>query len=172
MFAARLLWTDLDATQSKTSKHVSINGGLAGMILGALGCAAVYLWAFERGRTSPDFPALPPSSMNAVLLALSFITMFLLASGAFAIVAVREHMQRVLGLSDAEVITGFPRPAEQTTTAAPSAARHGGIAILSERSGARVSVTSSSEEAARSDELFKSESDIAVRTLTSDSARF
>src|SRR5262245_21593788 len=70
MFAARLLWTDLDATQSKTSKHLSINAGLAGMILGALGCAAVYLWAFEGGRTSPDFPALPPSSMNAVLLAL------------------------------------------------------------------------------------------------------
>ena len=172
MFAARLLWTDLDATQSKTSKHLSVNGGLAGMILGALGCAAVYLWAFEGGRTSPDFPALPPSSMNAVLLALSFITLFLLASGAFAIVAVREHMQRVLGLSDAEVITGLPRPAEQTTTAAPSAARHGGIAILSERSGVRVSATSGNEEGARSDELFKSESDIAVRTLTSDSARF
>jgi hypothetical protein len=171
MFAARLLWTDLDATQSKTSKHLSINGGLAGMILGALSCAAVYLWAFEGGRASRDFPALPPSSMNAVLLALSFITLFLLASGAFAIVAVREHMQRVLGLSDAEVITGLPRPAEQTS-AAPAASRHGAIAILSERSGVRGSATSGNEEGARSDELFKSESDIAVRALTTDSARF
>ena len=80
------------------------------MILGALGCAAIYLWAFEGGRTSRDFPALPPSSMNAVLLALSFITLFLLASGAFAIVAVREHMQRVLGLSDAEVIAACRDP--------------------------------------------------------------
>ena len=171
MFAARLLWTDLDAVQSKTSKRLSINGGLAGMILGALGCAAIYLWAFEGGRTSRDFPALPPSSMNAVLLALSFITLFLLASGAFAIVAVREHMQRVLGLSDAEVITGLPKSVEPTTSAAPSAARHGGIAVLSERGGVRVSA-GGSEEALRSDELFKSESDMAVRTRTTDSARF
>jgi hypothetical protein len=172
MFAARLLWTDLDGVQSKPSKHLSINGGLAGMILGALVCAAIYLWAFEAGRTSRDFPALPPSSMNAVLLALSFITLFLLASGAFAIVAVREHMQRVLGLSDAEVITGLPRSQEPTTSAAPSAARHSGIAVLSERAGMRVSGGVGSEEAARSDELFKSESDIAVRTRTTDSARF
>jgi hypothetical protein len=164
MFAARLLWADLDAVQSKTSKRLSINGGLAGMILGALVCAAIYLWAFEGGRTSRDFPALPPSSMNAVLLALSFITLFLLASGAFAIVAVREHMQRVLGLSDAEVITGFPRSAELTTSAAPSAARHGGIAVLSERGGVRVSA-GGSEEGLRSDELFKSESELATRTL-------
>jgi hypothetical protein len=188
MFAARLLWTDLDAVQSKKPNPLSINGGLAGMILGALGCAALYLWAFEGGRTSRDFPALPPSSMNAVLLALSFITLFLLASGAFAIVAVREHMQRVLGLSDAEVITGLPRSSEQTTNAAevtglprsvdqttstaPSAARHGGIAILSERGGVRGSATSGNEEGVRSDEPFKSESDISVRALTTDSARF
>jgi hypothetical protein len=108
--------------------------------------------------------------MNAVLLALSFITLFLLASGAFAIVAVREHMQRVLGLSDAEVITGLPRSAEQTTSAAPSAARHGAIAVLSERGGVRVSAGGSEE--GKPDELFKSESDIAVRTLTTDSGRF
>lgn len=170
MFAARLLWSDLDPVQSKKPNPLSINGGLAGMILGALGCAAIYLWAFEGGRTSRDFPALPPSSMNAVLLALSFITLFLLASGAFAIVAVREHMQRVLGLSDAEVITGLPRSAEPTTGAAPSAARHGGIAVLSERGGVRVSVGSSEE--GKPDEPFKSESDISVRTLTTDSARF
>ena len=188
MFAARLLWSDLDPVQSKKPNPLSINGGLAGMILGALGCAALYLWAFEGGRTSRDFPALPPSSMNAVLLALSFITLFLLASGAFAIVAVREHMQRVLGLSDAEVITGLPRsaeptpraaevitglprPAEPTTTsAAPSAARHGGIAVLSERGGVRVSAGGSEE--GKPDELFKSESDITMRTRTTDSARF
>ena len=181
MFAARLLWTDVDTAQSKPpSKRMSINAGLAGMILGALGCAAIYLWAFEGGRASRDFPALPPSSMNAVLLALSFITLFLLASGAFAIVAVREHMQRVLGLSDAEVITGLPRSAEPTTSAAlsatpsvtPSATRHSAIAVLSERSGVRVSATVGSEEGVRPDELFKSESDIAVRTVTKDSARF
>lgn len=173
MFAARLLWTDLEAVQSKKPNPLSINGGLAGMILGALGCAALYLWAFEGGRTSRDFPALPPSSMNAVLLALSFITLFLLASGAFAIVAVREHMQRVLGLSDAEVITGLPRSAEPTTSAAPAATRHGGLAVLSERSGVRVSATVGSEEEVRPDEqLFKSESDISVRTLTTDPARF
>jgi hypothetical protein len=176
MFAARLLWTDLDAAQSKRSKIVSINGGLAGMILGALGCAAIYLWAFEGGRTSRDFPALPPSSMNAVLLALSFITLFLLASGAFAIVAVREHMQRVLGLSDAEVITGLPRSSEPTPTAAssaaPSAAGNSSISVLSERGGMRVSAAGGSEEAVRPDELFKSESDIAVRNFTTDSARF
>lgn len=170
MFAARLLWADLDPVQSKKPNPLSINGGLAGMILGALGCAAIYLWAFEGGRTSRDFPALPPSSMNAVLLALSFITLFLLASGAFAIVAVREHMQRVLGLSDAEVITGLPRSAEPTTSAAPSAARHGGIAVLSERGGVRVSAGGSEE--GKPDELFKSESDIAIRTRTTDSARF
>jgi hypothetical protein len=172
MFAARLLWSDLDPAQSKKPNPLSINGGLAGMILGALGCAAIYLWAFEGGRTSRDFPALPPSSMNAVLLALSFITMFLLASGAFAIVAVREHMQRVLGLSDAEVITGLPRSAEPptTTSAAPSAARHGGIAVLSERGGVRVSAGGSEE--GKPDELFKSESDITIRTRTTDSARF
>jgi hypothetical protein len=172
MFAARLLWTDLDAVQRKPSKYLSINAGLAGMILGALVCAAIYLWAFEGGRGSRDFPTLPPSSMNAVLLALSFITLFLLASGAFAIVAVREHMQRVLGLSDAEVITGLPRSAEQTTSAETAAVRHSGIAVLSERGGVRVSAAGGNEEAARSDELFKSESDIAVRAFTTDSARF
>ena len=170
MFAARLLWADLDPVQSKKPNPLSINGGLAGMILGALGCAAIYLWAFEGGRTSRDFPALPPSSMNAVLLALSFITLFLLASGAFAIVAVREHMQRVLGLSDAEVITGLPRSAEPTTSTAPSAARHGGIAVLSEKAGVRVSAGESEE--GEPDELFKSESDITIRTRTTDSARF
>jgi hypothetical protein len=170
MFAAPLLWTDVDAAQTKPSKNLSINGALAIMILAALGCAAIYLWAFEGGRTSRDFPTLPPSSLNAVLLALSFITLFLLASGAFAIVAIREHMQRVLGLSDAEVITGLPRSAEQTTSTAPSAPRHSSL-VLSERGGGRVPA-GGNEEAVRSDELFKSESEIAVRTLTTDSARF
>jgi hypothetical protein len=170
MFAAPLLWNDVDAVQPKPSKLLSINGALAAMILGALGCAALYLWGFEGGRISRNFPTLPPSSLNAVLLALSFITLFLLASGAFAIVAVREHMQRVLGLSDAEVITGVPRSAEQTTSAAPSAPRHSSF-VLAERGGGRVSA-GGNEEAVRSEELFKSESEIAVRTLTTDSARF
>jgi hypothetical protein len=170
MFAARLLWADLDAVQSKASKSMSINSGLASMILGALGCAAIYLWAFEGGRTSRDFPALPPSSMNAVLLALSYITLFVLAAAAFAVVAVREHMQRVLGLSDAEVITGVPQPTELTSVA-PSAGRHGGIAVFSERGGGRVS-PGGNEQALRSDELFKSESELGVRTGAIDPARF
>jgi hypothetical protein len=171
MFAARLLWTDLDAVQSKASKRMSINGGLAGMIVAALGCAAIYLWAFEGGRTSRDFPALPPSSMNAVLLALSYITLFVLAAAAFAVVAVREHMQRVLGLSDAEVITGLPRLTEPTTSAAPSAGRFGAVTAFSERGGARVS-TGGNDQGLRSDELFKSESELAVRTGAIDPARF
>jgi hypothetical protein len=170
MFAAPLLWTDLDAVQSKGSKPLSLNAGLAGMILGAIGCAAIYLWAFESGRTSPDFPTLPPSSMNAVLLALSYITLFLLASAAFAVVAVREHMQHVLGLSDAEVITGLPRPTELPTSAGSSAARHGGITVLSER-GARVSA-GGNEDRFRVDDVFKSELNPGIRTGVTDSGRF
>jgi hypothetical protein len=171
MFAARLLWADLDAVQSKASKRLSINSGLAVMILGALGCAALYLWAFESGRTSRDFPTLPPTSTNAVLLALSYITFFLLASATFAVVAVREHMQHVLGLSDAEVITGLPRPTDLSTGAAPSVARHGSIAVLSERGGARGSA-GGNEERFRVDELFKSEPDHTVRTGATDPGRF
>jgi hypothetical protein len=171
MFEARLLWGDLDAVQSKAAKRMSINGGLAAMILGALGCAAIYLWAFESGRTSRDFPTLPPSSMNAVLLAVSYITLFLLASASFAVVAVREHMQHVLGLSDAEVITGLPRTAELTTSATPSAARHGSITVLSERGGgARVSAGGDNERFS-GEEQFKSESNPAIRTGATDPSR-
>ena len=83
MFAPRLLWADDGAHLTRRSR-LSINAALAAMILGALVCTALYLWAFEIGRSSPTFPQLPPTSMNAVLLALSFITMFLLASAAFA----------------------------------------------------------------------------------------
>ena len=93
----------------------------------------VYLWAFEGGRTSPDFPALPPSSMNAVL-ALSFITLFLLASGAFAIVAVREHMQRA-GPERCGGHPGLAATGRADDDRCASAARTAGIAILSERSG-------------------------------------
>jgi hypothetical protein len=171
MFAARLLWADLDAVELRASQRTTINGRLAAMILGALGCAAIYLWAFESGRASQDFPTLPPSSMNAVLLALSYITVFLLASAAFAVVAVREHMQDVLGLSDAEVITGLPRSTELTTSAAPSAARHGGITVVSERGGARVSA-GGNEERFSGHELFKSESPPAFRTGATDPGRF
>jgi len=136
MFAPRLLWADQEASPSKVRPRVSINGGLAAMILGALACTALYLWAFEIGRTSPAFPRLPPTSMNAVLLALSFIMLFLLASAAFAVVAVREHIQHVLGLSDAEVITGLPRSAPVAASAAPAGARHSGITVVPERSAA------------------------------------
>src|SRR5262249_14980518 len=132
------------------------------MIIGALGCTAIYLWAFESGRTSRDFPTLPPSSINAVVLALSYITLFLLASAALAVVAVREHMQHVLGLSDEEGITGLPRAIEQTTSAVPSALRHGGITVVSER-GARVTA-GGNEERFRSDEPFMTESNPAIRT--------
>lgn len=127
MFAPRLLWADDDGAAPKGRRRLSINAGLAAMILGALVCTAVYLWAFEIGRASPTFPRLPPSSMNAVLLALSFITLFLLASAAFAVVAVREHIQHVLGLSDAEVITGLPR----STPTASAVSHHAGISVAS-----------------------------------------
>jgi hypothetical protein len=79
MFAPKLLWPDESGTQVKTRARLSINGALAAMIFGALACTAIYLWAFEIGRTSPTFPRLPPTSLNAVLLALSFITLWLLA---------------------------------------------------------------------------------------------
>jgi hypothetical protein len=158
MFAPQLLWADLDTGQSKQSKGVWINGALAVMILAALGCAAIYLWAYESGRASRDFPTLPPSSVNAVLLALSYVTLFLLASSAFAVVAVREHMQHVLGLSDAEVITGLLQSTTQTTSTAPSALRHAAFTVPSERRGAPVSV-GSDQEPVRGDEHFMSESD-------------
>jgi hypothetical protein len=170
MFAPRLLWADHETTQSKFRTRVSINGGLAAMILGSLACTAVYLWAFEIGRASPTFPRLPPTSMNAVLLALSFIMLFLLASAAFAVVAVREHIQRVLGLSDAEVITGLPRPAPPPANAAAAAARHAPLSVLGERPGTRVSAVS--EEMLSSEELFKSESSPALRTGKTDPGRF
>lgn len=104
------------------------------MIVGALGCAAIYLWAFEAGRATQVFPILPSSSTNAVLLAVSYVTMFLLAEGAFAVVAVREHMQDVLGLTDAEVITGVPRSPDQIASPAPAPSWHPGIGVFSERS--------------------------------------
>jgi hypothetical protein len=134
MFAPRLLWAD-DGVRPKMPTRLSINAALAAMILGALVCTAVYLWAFEIGRSSPTFPRLPPTSMNAVLLALSFITLFLLASAAFAVVAVREHIQHVLGLSDAEVITGLPR---STATGHAAAGHHSGMSVVAERPVPRV----------------------------------
>jgi hypothetical protein len=134
MFAARLLWTEVDPFPPRATSRMSINGGLAYMILGALSCAAVYLWGFEAGRASPTFPKLPPNSANAVLLAISYVTMFLLAEGAFTVVAVREHLQNVLGLTDAEVITGVPRPSERVAIAPPVTTRHPGVAVFSERS--------------------------------------
>jgi hypothetical protein len=155
MFAPRLLWPDESSTtQVKGKKSLSINAALAAMIFGALACTAIYLWAFEIGRTSPTFPRLPPTSLNAVLLALSFITLFLLASAAFAVVAVREHIQRVLGLSDAEVITGLPRPPQP---AAAAVAHHAAISVVAERPPSRMSGLSLGEEAFAGEELFKRE---------------
>jgi hypothetical protein len=154
MFAPRLLWAEDTGAPAKARTRLSINAGLATMILGALVCTAVYLWAFEIGRTSPTFPRLPPSSANAVLLALSFITMFLLASAAFAIVAVREHIQHVLGLTDAEVITGVPRPI-QVAAGPASVSHHSGMSVVAERQPSRMSPLG--EDAFVGEELFKRE---------------
>jgi len=152
MFAPRLLWGNDDTPHTKVRKGFSINAGLAVMILGALVCTSLYLWAFEIGRGSPAFPRLPPTSLNAVLLALSFITLFLLASAAFAIVAVREHIQHVLGLSDAEVITGLPRTAH---AAAPTTAHHASMGVVAERPGSRLAVLG--DEPFGAEEVFKRE---------------
>ena len=165
MFAPRLLWGD-DGAQLKLRSRLSINAALAGMILGALVCTALYLWAFEIGRSSPTFPQLPPTSMNAVLLALSFITMFLLASAAFAVVAVREHIQHVLGLSDAEVITGLPRSTPPAV--GPSAIGPHNISVVAERSSSRVSMLGDEFKA---EELFSREQTPPLRTSTSEPGR-
>jgi hypothetical protein len=169
MFSPRLLWADDSPVQSRVRTRMSINGGLAVMILGALCCTAIYLWAFEIGRSSPTFPQLPPTSLNAVLLALSFIMLFLLASAAFAVVAVREHIQHVLGLSDAEVITGLPRSSPAAPSTAP-AAPHAGISAVPDRPVSRMAVVS--EETFSSEELFKRESSTPLRAGKSDQGAF
>jgi hypothetical protein len=153
MFAPRLLWADDESPHSKVRPRLSINAALAAMIVGALVCTAVYLWAFETGRGTPAFPRLPPSSMNAVLLALSFITLFLLASAAFAVVAVREHTQHVLGLSDAEVITGVPRSTPVAATASVSS--HTAITVVAERPSSRTATMG--DETFASEEVFRRE---------------
>jgi hypothetical protein len=153
LFSPRLLWADTDAAHSEPRTALSIHAALAGTIAGALVCAAMYLWAFEIGRGSPAFPRLPPSSLNAVLLALSFITLFVLASASCAIVAVREHVQGVLGLSDAEVITGQPRSMSAMATAAPSHQTR--INVVAERTPSRLSAMA--EEPFNSEELFTRE---------------
>lgn len=160
MFAPRLLWADEEAPHSKGRVRLSINAGLAAMILGALVCTALYLWAFEIGRGSPSFPRLPPSSMNAVLLALSFITLFLLASAAFAVVSVREHIQHVLGLSDAEVITGVPRSVHAAAAGAAVSA-HAGISVVADRPSSRVAMMS--DEIFGSEDSFKRETTAPLR---------
>ncbi len=169
MFAPKLLWPEESGpSQVKGKTRLSINGALAAMIFGALACTAIYLWAFEIGRTAPTFPRLPPTSLNAVLLALSFITLFLLASAAFAVVAVREHIQRVLGLSDAEVITGLPRP-PQPAAAAP-VAHHAAISVVAERPPSRMSGLSLGEEVFAGEELFKREATPPLRAGKSEPA--
>lgn len=106
MFRGRLTWTDATTPDRRAGQRASINYLLACLILASIGSAATYLWAFESGRELPLFPQLPRSSADAVVLALSYIAMFLLAEAALAIMTVREYVQDVLGLSDAEVITG------------------------------------------------------------------
>ncbi|HEY1309153.1 MAG TPA: hypothetical protein VGF24_36680 [Vicinamibacterales bacterium] len=98
----------VSATTVARRHRISINVLLACLILASIGAAAIYLWTFESGRTSPTFPKLPSSSAGAVMLTLSYVTMFVLAEGAFAIMAVREYLQDVMGLTDAEAVAGTP----------------------------------------------------------------
>jgi hypothetical protein len=112
MFGARLPWLHENSTHARF--RISIDHLPACLILASLGAAATYLSAFENGRGLPTFPALPRSSADAVVLALSFVATFVLADAAFAIMTVREYLQDVLGLSDATVIAGVPIHAEQT----------------------------------------------------------
>lgn len=93
----------------------SINMLLACLILASIGAAAIYLWVFESGRTSPTFPKLPSSSAGAVMLALSYVSMFVLAEGALAIMAVREYLLDVMGLTDAEAVAGTPPTTDETS---------------------------------------------------------
>jgi hypothetical protein len=109
MFGGRLLTTE-DSTHA--GQPISINLLPACLILASLGGGVAYLWVFESGRGLPTFPALPRNAADAVVLALSFVAMFLLAEAAFAIMAVREYLQDVLGLTDAAVITGVRSGAE------------------------------------------------------------
>lgn len=112
MFGVRLLSSNGDSTRARY--RISIDHLPACLILASLGAAAIYLSAFESGRGLPTFPALPRSSAGAVALALSFVAMFLLAEAAFAIMAVREYLQDVLGLSDAAIIAGVPGRTQPT----------------------------------------------------------
>ena len=106
MFGTRFTRSDGDSTHGRHG--FSINYLPAGLILASLGAAAAYLSAYESGRELPAFPALPRSSADAVVLALSFVAIFLLAETAFALMAVREYLQDVLGLTDAAIIAGIP----------------------------------------------------------------
>jgi hypothetical protein len=112
VFGAGLLWPNAHSPHMR--HRIATNYLPAFLILASLGVAATYVSAFESGRGLPTFPALPRSSADAVVLTLSFVAMFLLAEAAFAIMAVREYLQDVLGLSDAAVITGVRRHAEPT----------------------------------------------------------
>ena len=103
-----------------------------------------------------------------MLLALSFITLFLLASAAFAVVAVREHIQKVLGLSDAEVITGMPRPPQAPTAAV---AHHAGISVVADRPSSRMSPVSLGDEAFGAEELFKREQPPPMRAGKTEPGR-
>jgi hypothetical protein len=109
MFGSPLL-TTADSTHARP--RISINYLPTCLILASLGAAATYLWAFESGRGLPTFPASPRSSADAVVLALSFVAMFLFAETAFTVMAVREYLQDMLGLSDAAIITGVSSRAE------------------------------------------------------------
>jgi hypothetical protein len=111
----------LTAADSTHARHrISIDYLPTALILASLGAAATYLWAFESGRGLPTFPALPRNSAEAVVLALSFVAIFLFAEAAFAIMAVREYLQDMLGLSDAAVITGMSSRVETTVAGSDS----------------------------------------------------
>ncbi len=141
MFAPGLLWPDADP-RAGAAKIAPITGPLASMIVGALAFASIYLWAFEVGRSSASFPQLPHDAAHAVVLALSYVGTFLLAEGAFAMMAVREYLQDVLRLTDAEVITGVPRQSDECQRAqaagylpAGSSARDAGITAFESEIG-------------------------------------
>jgi hypothetical protein len=95
--------------------------------------------------------------MNAVLLALSFIMLFLLASAAFAVVAVREHIQHVARFDRRR--SDYGSPADRTS--AP-VAYHAGMSVVTERPSSRMAMLG--DETIGAEELFKREPIPPLRT--------
>jgi hypothetical protein len=81
-------------------------------------------------------------------------------------VAVREHIQHVLGLSDAEVITGLPRSMPPPT--GPSAIGPHSMSVVAERSSSRVSMLGDEFKA---EELFSREQTPPLRASKNEPGR-